>query len=123
LIQVLADATRPRGGAWSPYGVILYVPTISSPVYQIPASGGTPAQVTELNTNHNESHRWPVFLADGKHFLFYVGNQQLDLKGIYVASVDSKERHLVVKATAGPAFASRGTIVYMRNEVVVTQGI
>jgi hypothetical protein len=80
-------------------------------------------QVTELNTSRKEqSHRWPVFLADRKHFLFFVRSQQQpDASGIYAGSLDSKEYQLVVRATAGPAFAVGGAIVYMRDETVWTQ--
>jgi DNA-binding winged helix-turn-helix (wHTH) protein/Tol biopolymer transport system component len=123
LVQILSDVTGARGAAWSPSGVILFAPTPSSPLYEIPATGGTPKQVTELNKSRKEqSHRWPVFLSDGRHFLFFVrSEQQPEVSGIYAGSLDSKEYHFVVKATAGPAFATGGTIVYMRDEVVLTQ--
>jgi Tol biopolymer transport system component len=82
LVQVLADVTAaPRGGAWSPDGIIVFTPGQYSALYQIPASGGTPRQITDLGKKE-QSHRWPVFLADGKHFLFYVRSQQQpDLSG------------------------------------------
>src|SRR5207249_226799 len=78
LVQVLADVTtQPRGGAWSSDGIILFTLSQFSALYQIPASGGTPRQVTELsNSDKEQSHRWPVFLADGKHFLFFVRSEE-----------------------------------------------
>ncbi|HEX4578319.1 MAG TPA: protein kinase [Edaphobacter sp.] len=123
LVQILADVTtQPRGGTWSPDGIILYAPGRASPLYQIPASGGTPRQVTDPD-KREQGHRWPVFLADGKHFLFFVRNQrQPELSGIYAGSLDSKQYHLVVNTTAGPAFAAGDRIVYVRNGVLITQG-
>jgi Tol biopolymer transport system component len=120
LVQFLCDVNQPRGGTWSADGIILYAP-IRSGLYQIPASGGTPKQVTELNESRKEqSHRWPTFLADGRHFLFYVEGEP-ELSGIYAGSLDSKEYHLVVRAIVGPAFETKGTIVYFRDGVVVAQ--
>jgi Tol biopolymer transport system component len=122
LVQVLADKTiLPRGGTWGRDGIILFAPGRYTPLYQIPASGGTPRQVTDPGKSE-WGHRWPVFLADGKHFLFFVRNpQQPELTGIYAGSLDSKESHLVVKTAVGPAFAAGERIVYVRDGVLTTQ--
>jgi hypothetical protein len=38
----------------------------------VPAGGGTPTPVSTLDSAHGDvSHRWPWFLPDGRHFLFY----------------------------------------------------
>jgi eukaryotic-like serine/threonine-protein kinase len=122
-LQTLTDSQQGRGGSWSQDGVILFTTTQGSAIYQIPASGGTPKLATELDTSRGEwSHRWPVFLEDGRHFLFFVrGNDRPEINGIYVGSLDSKEHHLVAKSSSGPAFESGGTIVYMRNDTLVAQ--
>ena len=123
LVQVLCDTPIPRGGTWSHDGVILFTPSTSKAIYQIPANGGTPRQVTELNVTRGEqSHRWPVFLADGKHFLFFVrSEQQPEIAGIYAGSLDSKDYHLVVKGTMGHAFEAHGALVYVRDGAVFAQ--
>ena len=123
LLQTLCDAQDARGGAWSPNGTILFASDRYSALYQIPASGGTPRQVTEINASRDEqSHRWPFFLADGRHFLFFIrSEQQPEVTGIYAGSLDSKDYHPVVKATLGPAFEAGGTILYVRDDVVVAQ--
>jgi Tol biopolymer transport system component len=122
LVQVLCDVQVPRGGTWSQDGVILFAPQTAA-IYQIPANGGTPRQVTELNATRGEqSHRWPVFLDDGKHFLFFVRSEHHpEVAGIYAGSLDSKDYHLVVKATMGHAFEAHETLVYVRDGAVVTQ--
>jgi Tol biopolymer transport system component len=123
LVQVLAHVTpSSRGGAWSQDGTILYAPSQTSPLYRVPSSSGTPRQVTDLGTKE-QSHRWPVFLADGKHFLFFVRSQQQpELSGIYAGSLDSKEYHLLVKTTVGPAFSAQGRIIYVRDGILMAQG-
>jgi eukaryotic-like serine/threonine-protein kinase len=123
LVQVLCDVPIARGGTWSQDGVILFTPSTSKAIYQVPANGGTARQVTELNATRGEqSHRWPVFLGDGKHFLFFVRSERHpEIAGIYAGSLDSKDYHLVVKATMGLAFEAHGTFVYVRDGAVVTQ--
>jgi hypothetical protein len=78
--------------------------------------------VTELNANRWEnSHRWPVFLPDGRHFLFFVRSFQPDISGIYVGSLDSRESHSVAKTAFGAVFSARGYLLYLRGETLVAQ--
>jgi Tol biopolymer transport system component len=123
LLQTLCDASLGRGGAWSPDGIILFTPNSTSPLYEIPANGGTPKQITKLDTARGEnSHRWPVFLADGRHFLFFLRDyQNREMAGIYAGSLDSQDYHMVVRTRQGPAFEARGTILYVRDGAVVAQ--
>jgi DNA-binding winged helix-turn-helix (wHTH) protein/Tol biopolymer transport system component len=123
-LQVLCDASAARGGAWSSTGIILFVPTEASTLYQIPANGGTPREVTTLNTGRGESsHRWPIFLPDGRHFLFFVRNvPNLEITGIYAGSLDSQDYHMVVRTGAWEqAFETNGTILYSSEGAVVAQ--
>src|SRR5437879_438643 len=67
----LCDATNPRGGSWSPRDVIVFSALSRGGLMCVPAGGGTPIPVTELDpSSHENSHRWPWFLPDGRHFLF-----------------------------------------------------
>jgi Tol biopolymer transport system component len=124
-LQVLCDALpgAGRGGAWSQDGIILFTPSMMSALYEIPANGGTPRQITNLNPGRGETtHKWPVFLADGKHFLFFVSsNINPEIEGVYAGSLDSKDYHMVVRTILGPAFEAGGTILYVRDGSVVAQ--
>ncbi|MGC2245122.1 MAG: protein kinase [Terriglobales bacterium] len=99
--QVLATALAARGGAWGSNGVILYSPDAQSPIQRINADGTGMAPVTQnIRAPEDQSHRWPLFLPDGDHFLFWAGNFG-NLKddrdsGIYLTSLAGKERKLVV---------------------------
>jgi len=67
------------------------------------ADGSGVAAVTEdlLKKNQAEqTHRWPLFLPDGKHFLFFAGTfaqtrSDDRLSGIYLSSLEAKEEQLV----------------------------
>jgi Tol biopolymer transport system component len=122
-LQVLCDVATERGGAWSPDGIMLFAPSYFSPLYEIAANGGTPRHITKLNTGRGEmSHRWPVFLADGRHFLFFVRSiLNPEINGIYAGSLDSQDFHMVVRTFQGPAFEARGSILYVRDGAVVAQ--
>jgi Tol biopolymer transport system component len=122
-LQTLCDASRGRGGAWSASGVILFTPATASTLYQIPASGGTPKPVTQLDKSRGEnSHRWPKFLPDGKHFLFFLRSFQPEFSGIYVSALGSKEYHLLIKTSFGASFVPGGNILYVQNDTLFAQG-
>jgi len=79
-VQTLCEAPTGRGGAWNKDGVIVFTPSgqLGFGLYRIDASGGTPTQITFPDREHAEdSHRWPVFLPDGNHFLYLA----MDLSG------------------------------------------
>jgi eukaryotic-like serine/threonine-protein kinase len=98
--QVLASALAARGGSWGSKGVIIYSPDANSPIQRINADGTGLAPVTQqIKTAADQTHRWPVFLPDGNHFLFWAGNfgnlKDDRSSGIYVSSLAGKERKLV----------------------------
>jgi eukaryotic-like serine/threonine-protein kinase len=98
--QVLAPAAAGRGASWGSKGVIIYSPDAQSPIHRVNADGTGMAVVTEgIRTANDNSHRWPVFLPDGDHFLFWAGNfgNQRDdkLSGVYMSSLEGKQRKFV----------------------------
>ncbi|HEV7551236.1 MAG TPA: protein kinase [Candidatus Angelobacter sp.] len=99
--QVLASVSSARGGSWGRKNVIVYAPDASSVIWRVNADGSGAAPLTgNITVQQDQSHRWPQFLPDGDHFLFWAGNFQ-GLKddqtsGIYLTSLKGKERKLVV---------------------------
>jgi Tol biopolymer transport system component len=98
--QVLAPALYARGGSWGGKGAIIFTPHVDSPIHRVNADGTGEAVVTEgIRTATDNSHRWPVFLPDGDHFLFWGGNfgnaKDDRVSGIYMSSLEGKERKLV----------------------------
>src|SRR5437868_10875742 len=59
-----------RGGSWNADGTIIFSPDFQSVLAQISASGRTPKAATVMDASKHDSHRWPYFLPDGKHFLY-----------------------------------------------------
>jgi Tol biopolymer transport system component len=108
-VMTLADAPNARGGSWSQDNVILYCPDFRGPLYRVSADGGQAVEATKLDSSKHTTHRWPVFLPDGKHFLYLATNHtggDPAQNGIYFASLDGKESKLVVATDAGGFYAS-----------------
>jgi serine/threonine protein kinase/Tol biopolymer transport system component len=125
-VQTLCDAPSGRGGTWNKDDVILFTPSgqLGTGLYRIAASGGTPTLVRSPDASHGESSlRWPMFLPDGKHFLYMTFDVaiQSGSNAIFVGSLDSKEQRFVTKATANPAYVAPGFLVYYRDNTLFAQ--
>ncbi|HTP69623.1 MAG TPA: protein kinase [Dongiaceae bacterium] len=123
VVRIVCDAPAPRGGAWGPTGVILFTPTPRDSIFQVPANGGTPTRVTVIDDKIHSTHRWPVFLPDGQHFLYYAASHasaQSLQSGVYIASLDGKlNRFLVTSAAAG--LYSNGNLLYAKESGLLAQ--
>ncbi len=124
--QTLCDAPVGRGGSWSREGVILFSPATGGPLYRVFASGGLATSVTRFDPSRGEdSHRWPFFLPDGRHFLYTVTNfasgGQQEKIGIYAGSLDSKEEKLLLRANSSVAYAPPGYLLFFRDGSLLAQ--
>ena len=124
--QTLCDAPSGRGGTWNKGGVILFTPSgeLGSGLYRIAASGGALTLVSSPDKSRGEqSHRWPFFLPDGKHFLYMSFDVRLagHSGAIYVGSLDSKDKRLVTTATGNAAYAAPGYLLYYRDKTLFAQ--
>ena len=123
-VQVLSDAPNGRGGAWNRDGTIIYSPDALGPLLRVPSSGGPPVEVTKLDTARSETgHRWPVFLPDGKHFLYLAANfsNRPGINAIFVGALDSTEKRFVVSASANASYSEPGYLLYIRDKTLVAQ--
>jgi serine/threonine protein kinase len=101
--QPLTGVLSARGGSWSSQNVILFAPDTGSGLWRINANGEGLAPVTQdilLRDNRLQTHRWPVFLPDNKHFLYWAGNfanaKSDPVSGIYLSSLEGKDQKLVI---------------------------
>jgi Tol biopolymer transport system component len=122
-LRTLCDVSvAPRGGSWSRDGVILFAPGTGEPLSRISANGGTPVVATELDKSHLEdSHRWPQFLPDGKHYLFLLRSFDKERTGIYAGSLDSKEHRFVLHTGYQAVYVPQGYLLYVQEQTLVAQ--
>ncbi len=124
-VQTLCDAQTGRGGTWNKDGDILFTPSghLGIGLYRISASGGTPTQITVPDKSLTEdSHRWPLFLPDGVHYLYsaiHLSGRR-DLTSIYLGSLNSNEKRLVTKASANVVYAAPYLLFY-RDQTLFAQ--
>jgi serine/threonine protein kinase len=124
-VQVLCDALFAWGGTWNRDGTIVFGPDLRGPLYRVPASGGAPAPVTRIVRKGSiQTDRWPFFLPDGKHFLYFAdwsspADPQGD--GIYIGSVDAGEGKLVSAELQGNVFFASGHLLYVRARTLMAQ--
>jgi serine/threonine protein kinase/Tol biopolymer transport system component len=122
---VICDAVDSRGGSWGPDGVIVFSPGPSQPIFAVPASGGTRSQITGMDSLRKETtHRWPFFLPDGKHFLYYARTTTTGAQGegdaIRIASIDGKVNKVLLSVSSNAVYAS-GHLLYARGNSLVAQ--
>jgi serine/threonine protein kinase/Tol biopolymer transport system component len=123
-VRILCDAPSGRGGAWNRNGTIVFAPAISGPLNTIPDAGGIPKAVTSIRASGSEANRWPFFLPDGRHFLYFVDWTNLkDLRqhGIYVGSLDGGAPKLISSVLAGSVAFTSGYLLYVRQTSLMAQ--
>jgi eukaryotic-like serine/threonine-protein kinase len=110
----LADVEEARGGSWGADGTILFSPGYRDSIRRVQASGGTTTPLTEVRSG--EVHRWPVFLPDGRHFLYNVRVQGEQNAVIYAGSLDSKDRREVLRGEhTDVAFVAPDLLLFRRG--------
>jgi eukaryotic-like serine/threonine-protein kinase len=120
--QVLAPASRPRGGTWNRDGLLLFAPSPVAGLHAVRTDGSGLAQVTTIDADAGEfEHSWPEFLPDGRRFLYMVRNRNPDLSGIFLASLDAPGRIRVMDAYSRVAYAPTGHLLYARAGLLVAR--
>lgn len=124
VIETICAAGAGRGGDWNRNGVILFCAGDGAALSQVNAAGGKPEAVTELDAARGETnHDYPSFLPDGRHYLFHVFGR--DNHGVYVGSLDSKDRKLLIPLSPDTANSTRavwsapGYILYALNRTTL----
>ena len=115
-VRVLCDAPSPRGGAWNAEGTIIFAAAgDSNGVYAVAATGGTPRQVTRIDRARGERrHEWPIFLPDGRRFLYASGAKGSSQAGIYLQALDAPGARQVFTSTSNVGYAS-GNLVFAKG--------
>jgi serine/threonine protein kinase len=117
--QVLANTSSQFGGAWNTDGTILFS-SIRCGLLRVGASGGNPVEVTKLSSTAVQ-HRYPHFLPDSRHFLFYVIAGTPEANGIYLASLDGGEPKRLTAADTAGLYLAPEMVLFGRGTALVAQ--
>ena len=118
--QTVCEAANGRGGTWGKQGVIVFNPQPLGSLRRVSESGGTPEPASKLDASEND-HRWPQFLPDGKHFLFWSRSSSGPQDhAVFVGSLGSIQAKSILKGTTMAAYAS-GHLLFMRDTKLLAQ--
>jgi Tol biopolymer transport system component/predicted Ser/Thr protein kinase len=128
--QTLCEAGGVGVGTWNRDGVIIFGGSAQGPLRRVPASGGVPTDITAVDHQRGEAfHTAPVFLPDGRHFLYLRGGAP-EVSGYYVGSLHSKpgeqkrERLLATRLSAlytPSQDPGSGRLFFMRESTLMAQ--
>lgn len=123
--KTLCDAPVGRGGTWNRDGTIVFSPSVAAPLNRIPETGGEPVPLSPaLGQGSGHGYRWPYFLPDGKHFLYFSDwstPEDPQGNGIYVGSLDGGKAKLISPELKGNVEFSDGRLLYVRDRSLIAQ--
>jgi Tol biopolymer transport system component len=118
------------GGSWNRDGVIIFG-SFGSGTWRVSAAGGAASPVTAIDVSRQETgHSTPVFLPDGKHFLYLRESSLPENTGIYLGSVDAQPGHQsptrLVATGFSPVYAPSpdpnvGYVMFLRENALQAQ--
>jgi len=122
--QGVGGSDQPRGGAWLNDGTILFAPNPNSGIHRISSRGGKSEEVSHPEKDLPDwSHRYPVALPDGEHFLFTGwSNNAATLNthgGIFVGSLKGGPIRKILEDKSSVAYVAPGWILLRRNDRLV----
>ena len=120
--QNICNVQSDLGATWNSSGEIVLAPWNRTTLHRVPAAGGTPRPITTLDAGRNEnSHRWPHFLPDGRHFLFTARSSVKENTAVYVGSLDSKETKRLLTTQSNAQYAPPGYLLFGREGILMAQ--
>ncbi|MGH8248792.1 MAG: hypothetical protein ACREUU_20475, partial [Gammaproteobacteria bacterium] len=93
---------------------------------RVPASGGATAAATTLGAAEM-SHRFPQFLTDSRHFVYFIQSGRPETRGVYAGSLDDPGRktrliHSDSNAIYSPALNGHpGYLLWVRQQTLLAQ--
>jgi serine/threonine protein kinase/Tol biopolymer transport system component len=125
--QTLCSASNTIvGGYWSREGVI-YFGTLGGGISSVPQAGADPVAVTKPDTAQAENwHAHPQVLPDGRHLL-YLSAAGGGNGGIYLGSLDGKEKKRLVAAMTSFSYAPPsgnakiGHLLFLQQNTLMAQ--
>jgi serine/threonine-protein kinase len=112
----LSDSPQPRGASWNGEGTIAFAPMQASPLQQMPAAGGAPQPLTQLEKGE-VTHRWPEFLPEGEDLMFATAAHSFHWSNgrITIQRLRTGERRNLIAGATNPRYASSGYLLYAQG--------
>jgi len=107
-------------GTWGPDGTIVFKRGLT--LWRVPAAGGNPTGVTKIDIREGQwFHVCPQFLPDGGRFLYFASAYVRGKSAVYIQSLDSNERTVLLNTERCAAFVPSGYVLFVRNDALLAQ--
>jgi Tol biopolymer transport system component len=106
-----------RGGTCNQFKQVVLTAAIRAGLSMVSFDNSERREITPLDGTKHSTNRWPIFLPDGKHFLYLAANHVRpvgETSGIYVADVDGTINKQLLRANSSPRYAN-GYLLYVRD--------
>ena len=120
LVRTLASAPQSRGGTWGSSGTILFAAGSAGSLNAVPAGGGDAVAVTRVDRPRQTGHRFPHFLPDGRHFLFYSLGAP-EGRGVYLGTLGSIDAQRLFDSDSAAVFAAPDRVLFAREGALWAQ--
>jgi Tol biopolymer transport system component len=105
------------GGAWSSRGVIVFG-SFADTLKRVSAAGGTPEPISGLSLSSDAlGQYWPIFLPDGKHFLYLewrFASPESHENVVWIGSLDGEKARRLPLASTNVQY-SAGFLLFSRD--------
>ena len=116
---IAAVPTVSSGATWSAEDIVVFAARYG--IFSVPAAGGTPTKVADLNRDKQENQLlFPQFLPDNRHFLYVARSGRPQQSGAYVGSLDGEPIRLF-STTSFVRYAPPGYLLSVRDGALVAQ--
>ena len=119
--QTVCEVADPYGGSWSSEGVIVFSRNHGTSIQRVAESSGTPVDVTRTEGEV----QYPVFLPDGRRFLYVARGGTAENSGIFIGSLDGAENRRILADVSPVVFAPPterdriGQILFIRDDTLM----
>ena len=112
-VPVVAKSGAMRGATWLPDDTIVYGTVAAGGLSRVPASGGTPSALTQVDTKAtNETHMWPQVLPGGRALVFAISTGSVESSRIAVLNLETKQHRVIVPRGTYPKYSPTGHLLY-----------
>jgi eukaryotic-like serine/threonine-protein kinase len=106
--------------AWSRDGTIL-IAAQAAGLFRVPANGGEAVQIRKPDAARQDYlYLWPCFLPDGRHFLYFSGNDNKP-GDVLIGSLDSSETRVLMQTESGVQYAAPGYLLFVNEGTLLAQ--
>jgi len=118
-LQVLGTFPLGTGGTWNQDGTILFAVLAGrGPIYRISSTGGEATPATRLESTE-QTHQFPQFLSDGRHFLYHAPN--VSPPAVFLGRLGGSEVRRLVDADSAAVYLPPGYLLFLRQRTLFAQ--